>query len=204
MTKWYDIDLSEVAGIFGQLGRLRGVVLHTDAEYVRKHYGANALDSVEEVTAELGCPISYKSIKTMAWYPAVLRGISLLAIARALDFSVEDLRKMGWAAPRTSIISKIMMRYFASLQMLVDKLPEYWERNYDVGALTGKLLDHKVELTLTGLEIPSQLFPYLEGYFTSVVGMVIGNKKKATMTDITQLNGDEVCYRLVISWKNNS
>lgn len=204
MINRYDLDLDDVTGIFKQSGNLRGVVLCTDAKYVLKHYGARALASAEELTAGLGYPICYDSIKAMAWYPAVLRGISLLAIVRALDFSDDDLRKMGWAAPRNSIITKLMMRYFASLSMLAEKLPEYWSRNYDTGSLTGIIIDGEAELFLRGLEIPPRLFPYLEGYFTSVVSMVIGNKRGTRMTEIQRINGDDTCYRLVIKWKSNS
>ena len=204
MTNWCDIDIEDITEMFKQPGNLRGVVLCTDAKYVRKHYGAQALVRAEVITAELGYPICYDSIKTMAWYPAVLRGISLLAIAKTLNFHDEDLRQMGWAAPRNSIITKLMMRYFASLRMLIDKLPAYWRRNYTVGSLTGKLSDHEAQLRLEGLEIPSQLFPYLEGYFTSVVSMVIGNDSNISMTNIDRIDGDVACYNLVISWKNSS
>jgi hypothetical protein len=140
----------------------------------------------------------------MAWYPAVMRGISLLAIAKALDFQDEDLRQMGWAAPKNSIITKLMMRYFANLRILIDKLPAYWRRNYTVGSLSGKLSDHEAQLRLEVLAIPEPLFPYLEGYFTSVVSMVIGNDSNISMTNIERVNGDDICYKLVISWKDSS
>jgi hypothetical protein len=204
MSSNYASQIEGVTRIFKEPGKLRGVVLYTDAKYVRRHYGAQALGDAEAITAELGHPICYDSIKTMAWYPAVLRGISLLAIAKALDFQADDLRQMGWAAPRNSIITKLMMRYFASLRMLVDKLPAYWRRNYTVGSLTGQMYDHSVQLRLEGLDIPQELFPYLEGYFTSVVSMVIGNDGNISMTNIDRIDGDNACYKLVIRWGKNS
>ena len=193
-------ETEDVLRIFKQPGKLRGVVLCTDAKYVRKHYGKQALGYIETFTSELGYPIAYDSIKTMAWYPAVLRGISLLAIKKMLDFQDDDLRNMGWAAPRNSIITKLMMRYFASLSTLIDKLPAYWRKNYSVGSLTGILTDHSAQLCLEGLEIPAKLLPYLEGYFTSVVSMVIGNDSNIRMTDIEYVDGDSPCYKLTIKW----
>jgi hypothetical protein len=204
MTSNYASELEAATKIFGKNGKLRGVVLRTDADYVRKHYGEQALACVEIVTTEMGAPIVYDSIKAMAWYPASLRGISLLAIMRVLDFQDEDLRQMGWAAPRNSIITKLMMRYFTSLRMLVDRLPAYWRRNYEVGSLSGKLSDHSAQLLLEGLEIPPKMFPYIEGYFTSVVSMVIGNDSEIRMTNIERVVGDGACYKLVISWGKGS
>ena len=204
MSSNYASEIEGITGIFKEPGKLRGVVLCTDAKYVQRHYGAQALSCAEAITAELGHPICYDSIKTMAWYPAILRGISLLAIAKALDLKADDLKKMGWAAPRNSIITKLMMRYFASLRMLVDKLPAYWRRNYTAGSLTGRLSDHSVQLRLQGLDIPQKLFPYLEGYFTSVVSMVIGNDSNISMTNIDRIDEDNACYKLVIRWKESS
>ena len=204
MAGEYAGEIEDATRIFKRAGKLRGVVLYTDAEYVQKHYGKQAMGYVKALTKEFGYPIAYGSIKTMGWYPAVLRGISLLAIVKALDFQADDLRQMGWAAPRNSIITKLMMRYFASLRMLVDKLPAYWRRNYTEGSLSGELYDHEAHLRLEGLDIPPKLFPYLEGYFTSVVSMVVGNDGNIRMTNIDRIDGDESCYRLVINWKKNS
>lgn len=203
MASKYALETDDIARVLKQNGRVRGGVLRSDAQYVRKHYGEQALGHVKAVTAELGYPIDYDRINTMAWYPAFLRGTSLLAIAKAFYFHDKELRQMGWAAPRNSIITKLMMRYFASLRMLVEKLPAYWRKNYTVGSLTGKLADNALYLRLAGIEIPRQLFPYLEGYFTSVVSMVIGNDKKVIMTDIRRTDGDDKCYELVISWENS-
>jgi hypothetical protein len=110
---------------------------------------------------------------------------------------------MGWAAPRNSILTKLMIRYFTSLRMLVERLQEYWSRNYTIGSLTGKQAEQALHLRLAGIEIPRQLLPYLEGYFTSVVSMVIGNDKKVIMADIERTDGDDTCYKILISWKNS-
>lgn len=197
-------EIKAITSIFEQPGKLRGVVLCTDARYVKKHYGKQSIRCVEALTSELGYPIVYDNIKLMAWYPALLRGISLLAIAKAFDFQRDDLIKMGWAAPRNSIITKLMMRYFTNLNMLIDKLPSYWNRNYSVGSLTGRLYDQSAQLLLEGLIIPEKLLPYLEGYFTSVLSMVIGNNSNVRMTNIERVNGDNKCYRLIIDWQSNS
>lgn len=199
----YDIDLDDITYILKQSGNCKGIVLRNDAKYIRKHYGARALASVEEITAELGYPIHYRSIKPMAWYPAILPGISLIAIIRALDFNDEDLRKMGWAAARNSIVTQIMMRYFASLSMLAEKLSEYWMRNYDIGSLTGYMHDGEAELYLRGLEILPRLFPYVEGYLTSVICMVVDDDIAARITSIDRIDRDEICYRIAIKWNSN-
>ena len=88
------------------------------------------------------------------------------------------------------------------LNALAEKLPEYWTRNYNVGSLSGYLYNGEAELYLKGFEIPPQLLPYLEGYFTSVICMVIGNKRGARITSIDRSNRNETCYRIVLKWNN--
>lgn len=199
----YTAEIDGIDRVLKQSGQVRGGVLRSDAHYIKKQYGDQALGSVEAVTIMMGYPIDYDRINTMAWYPAYLRGISLLSVAAALGFNGKELRDMGWAAPRNSILTKLMIRYFTSLRMLVERLQEYWSRNYTIGSLTGRQADQALHLRLGGIEIPRQLFPYLEGYFTSVVSMVVGNDKKVIMADIERTDGDDTCYKILISWENS-
>lgn len=203
-TKEQGDEIGAITSIFKQPGEVRGVVLCTDARYVIKHYGKQALRDVESYTSELGYPILYDNIKATALYPVILRGISLIAVYKILGFKEDDLRKMGWSAPRNSVITKLMMKYFASLDMIVEELQTYWRRNYSVGTLTGRLSKQSVQLLLEGLNIPKKLLPYLEGYFTSVLSMVIGNNSNVRMANIEIVNQNSPCYRFTIDWQGSS
>ena len=107
---------------------------------------------------------------------------------------------MGRAAPKYSIITKLMLRYFISLEALMERLPAYWNKNYSVGSLSGRAVGNSVFISLRDFMIPPSLFPYLEGYFAGVMGMVIGNHEKIRVEKTERMHGGDRCYELVLSW----
>ncbi len=179
---------------------MRGVTLCTDAEYVRRHEGEEALRLVEEETKRMGYPIDYGTVKMMDWYPIGLRLVSLLAISKTLNWSDEQLREMGRAAPKYSIITKLMLRYFVSLEILAEKVGTYWRRNYSVGSMTGKVNNRSLFLRLEGFPVPQLLIHYMQGYFVGAIGMVIGNDKEIRIEETNHLQGDGECYEFILSW----
>ena len=199
-AEMYAITKEELDGLMNMDGRVRGVVLHTDAEYVRRHEGEETLCRVEEETKKMGYPIDYSKIKMMAWYPVALRGVSLFAIARTLNFSDEQLREMGRAAPKYSIITKLMLRYLVSLEMLMKRLDIYWHKNYSTGSLKGQVTDRALFIYLKNAGIPAPLFPYLEGYFLGVLGMLIGNHERVKVERREWLDEDSECCELMFKW----
>ena len=181
-------------------GEVRGVTLYTDAEYIRRHEGEEALRHIEEETREMGYPIDYGEVRTMGWYPIGLRAVSLLAIRKVLDWSDEQLKEMGRAAPKYSIITKLMLRYLVSPEALMKSFETYWRKNYSEGSLSGKVADKSLILYLKDFEVPDPLYPYLEGYFASILGMVIGNYEKISVEHTKWLDGDREYHELVLRW----
>ena len=194
------ISEEEISEIVSTSGEVRGVVFCTDAEYVRRHEGEQALRRVEEETRAMGYPIDYSKVRVMDWYPAGLRAVSLFAIKKALNWGDEQLREMGRAAPKYSIITKLMLRYLVSPETLVDKLGIYWSRNFTVGSLTGKAADRAVSVRLEDCPIPPPALPYMEGYFVGVMSMVIGNDKQIRMEQTKRAYGGGKCYEFILKW----
>lgn len=196
----YTISKEEISEIVSNDGKVRGVVLYTDAEYIRRHEGEETLRRVEEETREMGYPIDYGKVKLMDWYPIVLRAISLQAIKKVLNWDDEQLKGMGRSAPTYSIITKLMLRYFVSLNTLVERVQSYWDKNYTVGFITARLIDKSVFICLKDCQIPRSLFPYLEGYFLRATGMVIGNHEQIRLEETRWMHEDGKCYEFVLRW----
>ena len=194
------ISKKELDEILDYGGQVRGVVLCTDAEYVRRNHGVESLLRVEEEARRMGYPINYRKIRAMHWYPVGLRVVSLVAIQKALNLNPDKLREMGRKAPKYSIITKLMLRYFANLDILVSRLQSYWNKNYSVGSLTGKLQDKTLLICVKDCRIPKPLFPYLEGYFLAAIGMIIGNQKQTRMEEGRWMHKNGTCYEFAIKW----
>lgn len=199
-TEMYAISKEQIGELVNNDGKVRGAVLHTDAEYIRRHQGEETLQRVEEETKQMGYPVAYGRVKLMDWYPVGLRAISLLAIKKILNWDDEQLKEMGRSAPAYSIITKLMLRYFVSLDILVERLQSYWNKNYSTGSLTGRLSDKSVLICLKDSQIPRPLFPYLEGYFVRAMGMIIGNQQQIRIEETRWLHRDSKCYEFALRW----
>ena len=165
-------------------GEVRGIVFRTDAQYVLKTKGKEGLKKVEEELERIGYPIDYEKINTMAFYPIGQRAISLLAIQKVFALSEKDIREMGVRAPKISLIIKLFMRYFLSIEETVKQVPKMWGKHYTIGKLKAAAYEKQryIVLKLEDFVIHPILCSYLTGYFSTVVQMVVKAKVLAKET----------------------
>jgi hypothetical protein len=125
-------------------GEVKGVTFKTDAEHILKEKGEEGLKRLEAELENLGCPIKYQEIKTMFSYPVGLRVISLLAIKKVFGYDDKKIEEMGLLATKRSLIVKLFVRYFLSLQRVFSKeAPLLWKQHYSVGELIPVELDEE-------------------------------------------------------------
>lgn len=158
-------------------GEARGVVFETDATFILREKGKEGLEKVQEELKQVGCPIEYEKIEPMDFYPVGLRILSLLAIQKVFHFSDEDIKRMGSQAPKKSLIIKLFVKYFLSLSKTGQQAPKMWEKNYTTGELSVEenVQERWAILRLKYFAPHPLLCPYLEGYFTTVVKMIVGD-----------------------------
>jgi predicted hydrocarbon binding protein len=187
--------------IMRKKGEARGVTLCTDAEYVRRHEGQEALRSIEEETKKMGYPIDYDKMKATDWYPVGLRVVSLLAAKKVLHWDDEEIKRMGKNAPKYSIITKLMLRYFASVETIRERVGMYWRRHYSVGSLQGKFIDDRsMILCLTDFDIHPILCTYLQGYFTCVLSMIVGESEELSMEETKCVHRGDESHEFLLKW----
>jgi len=166
----------ELAGELMKIeGETRGVVFKTDAEFVLREKGKKGLQRVENELKEIGYPIDYEKIEPMAFYPLGLRALSLLAIQKAFNFSKKDIKRMGALAPKTSFIIRLFTKYFLSVEKTAEKANDIWKRHYTAGYLNAETNEEKryLVLRLRNLTLHSLFCCYLEGYFSTILRMVV-------------------------------
>ena len=167
----------ELADKFMKLsGEARGVTLKTDADFVLREKGKEALEKVEAELERLGYPIEYEKIKTMDFYPFGARLLSLLIIQKIFNFSAKDMKRMGSQAPKSSLIIKLFTKYFLSLTQTGEQAPKIWQKNYTIGEMSVE--PHEEEkwtiIRLKNFNLHPLFCPYLEGYISRVVSMIVG------------------------------
>jgi len=124
-------------------GKVRGAVFQTDASYIQSRFGPDGIELLSSRLRELSCPIEYGNIKAMEWLPLWQRVVSMLLIKDLFQLSDEDIKEMRIAAPRTSFIVKLLVKFFISLESALGRSPDYWVKHYNVGELEVIKIDEK-------------------------------------------------------------
>lgn len=185
-------------------GKVRGVVFQTDAEYVRDKKGKKGVVAVEKELERLGFPINYKNIKAISWYPLGLRVVSLLVIRNMFNLQDSDIEEMGNLAPKYSLIVKLLMKYFLTIDMTYKESPKYWEKHYTVGRLEtpGYSLEKKYFIVrITDFKIHPILCVYFKGYFKRISQFLLKDAKNfKTQETKCQFSGDPY-HEIVITWE---
>jgi len=183
-------------------GKVRGVVLQTDAEYVRQKKGEGALDKVEEELKKMGVPISYKDIKATNWYPIGLRAISLLTIKKVFNWTNKEIKDMGNVAPKYSFVVKALIKYFITFERSYKESPKYWEKHYLAGELETADYDLKKKyytLRLKNFKIHPILCIYLGGYFIRMGQLILKGENFRVKETKCQFLGDPY-HEFLVEW----
>ena len=184
-------------------GRVRGAVFETDAEYIRNRNGDEGLDKVKARLRELGYPMSYESVKSMEWLPLGMRALSLLVIKHVFNWSDEDIKEMGDAAPKYSFIVKLLMKFFVSPQVAFTHAPEYWIKHYDTGRLDAAHLDEKnrrAVIHLHDFRVHPLYCRYLEGYFQRLFKFMYPKSHVQIQESSCMCKGDAY-HEFLVTWE---
>lgn len=181
-------------------GQIRGVALKNYADFILTKDGKESLRKVKKVTENVGYPIEYENLKEMSFYPVGYLPITVSAIKEALGYSEEKLYEMGGFEPKISIIIKLFLKFFVSLERVAQEAPKIWEKYYTVGNL--KVTDLNEEKRYLILELrgfishPLHCSYILSGYFARVVQMVLGEEVKGKEVQCPHQGDESHKYRL--------
>lgn len=162
------INKKDAEKLMNIAGKVRGAVFETDAEFIKNRFGEEGLERVKNALRELGHPIIYENINSMEWLPLSLRALSLLVIKDVFNWSDDEIKDMGDAAPKYSFIVKLLMKFFVSPRVAFSHAPEYWVKHYDIGKLVPVELEEttgNAVIHLHDFNVHPLYCKYLEGYF---------------------------------------
>jgi len=195
------ISKEELNRLMELSGEARGISLKGELDFILSDQGKDGVEKIEKLTSDLGHPIKYEKIKTMDFYPLGLEGIILLGARRILGYNDEKFQEMGKFESKTSIIVKLFMKYFYSVEKLIKKVSEMWGKSCTVGEF--KIIEHSKEKSFAILRLEKfELVPghcqNLRGYLSGVVQMVVGSSVVCEETKCT-FRGDEY-HEFLVKW----
>lgn len=171
---------NEIEKAMAAEGEIRGVVFVTDSQYVFKKEGQEGLQKVEETTKKMGYPIKFKEIKPFRWYPVGLYVVFLLAVKKALAWGDKEIFDMGNAAPKQSVVVKMILKYFVSLKKSVAEISNYWRKHFTIGKISCPEFHEEKKwliIRMEDIKIHPILCILLSGYFLRIAQYVIKSSK---------------------------
>ncbi len=181
-------------------GQIRGIAFQTETNFIREKRGKEALKKLENEMARLGHP--YSDIKAMDFYPLGLLIVALTIIKRLFSFTDEDFQELGSFEAKSSLIIRISMKYFISLDRIVKEVPQMWRKYYSIGDFQIMGLNKEKKEAVMKIEnfklhpIVCQIFI---GYFTSLIRMI--TKSSQIVCERTECPSENnKCNEFHIKW----
>ncbi|MBD3207847.1 MAG: hypothetical protein GF370_00105 [Candidatus Nealsonbacteria bacterium] len=184
-------------------GRARGAGMKSYGAYILVEEGEKGLKELEAVMGEIGYPIKYKEIKTLGFYPIGMEAVTFVSIQLLFDYDEEKFRKMGGFELSSSLLMKIFMKYFISLEKAAEELPRIWEQHFSLGSLKViELNKEKGYLTvrLTDFCIHPLHCTVLIGVLVNAVRMITKCKEVACEETKCMHRGDD-CHEFLLKWR---
>lgn len=141
-------------------------------------------------------------MRSMDFYPLGLLAVNMLAIKRVFKYDDKKFQEMGSVEAKTSsLVIRLFMKYFVSIDLAAKKAPEMWRKHYTTGDLKVAELNKEKKYIVLRLENFSchPLFCQdLVGYFPSIVEMVVGSDASCEETKCVH-RGDEY-HEYILRW----
>ncbi len=182
-------------------GETRAISIKGDLEFILYKKGEEGLKKIEDELEKFGYPIKYKSLEDMSFYPVGLEALVFLASEKFFNFGEEDFIEMGKFNSKVSLIVRLFMKYFVSLDSMAKEAPKFWRKYYTNGNLSIVEFNKEKKYAIAKIEnfelCPSHCYT-LKGYFLSVVKMILGRPISCEETKCT-FRGDKY-HEFKITW----
>jgi hypothetical protein len=182
-------------------GEIRGNGLKEDADFILESKGEKGLEELEARMVELGCPVKYREILPMNFYPIALDVISLIVIKEMLNLNDKEVEKMGASAVKFSLFMKVIMKYFVSLKSFANQVSNMWRRYYTTGNLEMPEFSEESKymvLRLKNFKIHPIYCNIQRGYFSKIAEMLVKSSVTAKETKCV-FRGDEYT-EFLLTW----
>lgn len=182
-------------------GETRGVNLKIDLDFIIEKKDQPGLKKVENKMKELGHPLEYRKIKTMDFYPIGMEVLMLLVIEEVFNFGEQELKEMGTAVVKFSLLMKVFLKYLGSLSLIAKQIPGIWQDHYTIGDLEMSDFSDKkryVVLREKNFKIDPIYCKIHKGYFIKVAEMVV--KKPVTSKETKCMFKGDSYHEFLLTW----
>ncbi|MBD3208459.1 MAG: hypothetical protein GF370_03320 [Candidatus Nealsonbacteria bacterium] len=194
------ISKSETEEIMSLEGEARGVAIKEHLDYILQKEGMEGVKKIEDALSFLGYP-EYKEIKATEFYPLSFYALTHLAIQRIFGYGEKEFGEMGKFNAKFSLVIRLFMRYFVSLERVANEVSKMWRRYYTVGTLETveySLEDRYVILKLRDFAPYPTYCSMVEGYLSALLKIIVKNEVQCKERKCL-FQGDEA-HEFVLTW----
>ncbi len=128
-----ELSKEMVKELLDKEGNVKGDLLLAYLHYVKKTEGDRGLSAVENRLSSVGIDIKESEIKAFDWYPVGYEPLVVLAAKEVFGWDDDKIFEMGKNVTKLSLIIKMMLRFFVSIDKVFEESPKYWRNSYDFG-----------------------------------------------------------------------
>ena len=180
---------------------VRGMGAKNFAGFILEKEGEKGLERLENTMAEIGFPIKYSEMKAMKFYPFGLETATLIVIKKLFNYDDKKFQEMGKFGVKFSMLIRLFMKYFISLEKLAKQAPQMWKKGGNLGDF--KIQEYDLEKRYIVLRIENfkghpiycQIF---KGYFQGAIQMIVG--KEATSQETKCMHKGDDYHEFLLKW----
>ncbi len=186
-----------VKNLLEKEGNVKGDLLLAYFHYIQKTEGDKGLSMVENRLKSVGAEIKESDIEAFSWYPVGYESLIVLAGKETFNWNDDDIFLMGKSITKLSLIVRMMLQFFVSVDKVFEKSPKYWRNSYDFGELEPVGRDGETYiLRVKGYDIHPVSCIYNAGYIIGVAEMAGSKDIKIDESVCTHKGGDFHEYRI--------
>ncbi len=196
------ITKEEIEKLVNMKGEIRGIALRNDFDYILKKFGKEKIEEIEKKMEEFGYPIRYREIKALNFYPIGIDNLLLTCLEKFLGFKDKDFFEMGEFHTKSSLLTRLFMRYFGSIKGIVNGAAKMWRRYFSIGDIKVIEYNEKDKYAVLRLEnflnLPMQCHS-LRGSFVGLLKIV--TKGEVVCKETKCIHKGDKYHEFVLRWK---
>lgn len=181
-------------------GKIRGLALKGETEFILKEEGKEGLKKVEDEITRLGLPLERKNLKTMEWYPIGVAIGYFLIYKRLFNWDDEKFNKLGRAKLKLPASIRLFIKYFVSLEAAIKENQRLWRRYFSVGEAEVELNKEKRYsiIRIKNCYLHPLQCQVLKGYLSSMNEIIL--RTKATCEETKCVHRGDEYHEFLVRW----
>jgi len=195
------ISKEEVNELMSLKGEVKGTGIKTHGEFILKEEGEEGLKKLEETMANLGYPIGFKKVRATTLYHFGVEAIILVAIKRLFNYDDKKFQEMGKFHAKVSLIIRLFMKYFISLERMAKEGQKLWRRYFTIGELKVVEIDERgrhLSFRVENFKFHPLHCQILIGSLSTIIQMIIG--KPVTYEEVKCLHRGDDHHEFLVTW----